>query len=423
MAEARPVAPSERIRSIDVVRGIAICAVLIVNVVGMTGPQFGMLDPDAWMAPRAIDRVVFHLVRTFVEGKFISIFCLLFGVGLALQTQRLDAAGRSTIYLRRQGFLALMGIVHGVLFWYGDILFVYAIVGTLAFFLRTISPPTLRTASLILIGAGAVALGSSLASVAAVPTDYLDEALAELRAIELPPDIPGWLRGVLAEDDFFRMFSAFEVAMFTQLGWGVATLYRGALFLGTALGSLTSMGMMLLGLFTTGIWLVKTDFFADTPDAGARRRRWTAWGLCIGLVLEGLGGGLAQWGGHDLMAPATAIGEGLRTFAKPIQALGTFALLVHLSTGSIPLVLRPFEAAGRLALTNYILPSVVFAFVAVKGQWVGLGWYGALHRADAIGLAMLLMAVLVLLSNLWLTRFRMGPLEWVWRRATYGSMR
>ncbi len=399
-------------------RGIAICAVLLVNVVGMTGPQFAMLDPHAWLEPRPVDIAVFHLVRTFVEGKFISIFSLLFGVGLALQTQRLDAAGRSKIYLRRQGFLALMGIVHGVLFWYGDILFVYAVIGTVAFGLRNVKPDTLRTASMLAIGAGAMAMATGVASGVLVPQEYLDQTLAQVETLEIPPDadVPAWLVEMLAQSDLFRMFSVFEVAMFTKTGLLGATLYRALLFVSTAFSSLAALGLMLLGLFTTGIWLVRTDFFADTPDAAARRRGWIARGLFVGLVLEGLGGGLAAWGGHDLLGPATGIGEALRTFAKPIQALGTFALLIHLCTGGVPLLLRPFEAAGRLALTNYVLPSVVFAFLAV-----GLGWYGTIPRANAIAMAVGLMAVLVALSNLWLLRFRMGPLEWVWRRATYGA--
>jgi uncharacterized protein len=127
--EIGPVSLSDRIEVVDVLRGLAIGGILIGNMQWLSG--YGMM-PDVMSAQQPLlDRTVDLLIHIFVEGKFYSIFSLLFGFGFAIQITRAAERGdeRASVFKRRLFWLFVIGVLHSFLLWAGDILAFYALVG------------------------------------------------------------------------------------------------------------------------------------------------------------------------------------------------------------------------------------------------------------------------------------------------------
>lgn len=411
---SRPIQSNERIHSLDVIRGIAICGVLLVNIIAMAGPQMGMMDPAAWHDPSNADLAVFIGVRIAIEGKFLSMFSLLFGIGLMLQTRRMESVdGGVGRYWRRIGLLAMMGTVHGLLLWWGDILLAYAIVASLAIWLRNVTTQTLGALAISAMLVGQLVMASALLSMAAIPPEATVLGAEMVREIPIADGAPAWMARVLDQPDLLRMFSAFEVGAFGEGGLLWSFGLRAALFLGTLSGLFGGYGFIVLSLFITGMWAVKSGFL-DDPTAQGRVARWAVF---IGLTLELLGSGLCALGGWHFNL-AVGSGEALRTVSKPILAVGMFAgLLRVVGPGVPPTILAPFASAGRMALTNYLGQSVIT--VVLMSHW-GFGWFGTMGRAQTFGLCLVILAFQLAASHLWLMRFSRGPMEALWRRGTYG---
>ena len=140
-----PVREGERIVTLDVLRGFALFGIFMVNMQFFALPFSDIFAPRAFDGGPASERLAWGLVKLLFEYKFISLFSLLFGVGLVVQMTRAEARGHSfvPVFLRRLAVLALIGLVHGILLWYGDILFFYGCVGTILLLCRRLRPKTL----------------------------------------------------------------------------------------------------------------------------------------------------------------------------------------------------------------------------------------------------------------------------------------
>lgn len=408
-----PVAPGERLVTLDIVRGIAILMVVFVNVIALSGPQMLMMDPHAWNPPTLADQVVHYGVRVFVAGKFISIFALLYGIGLALQCDRLERRGPSApIYRRRQLWLLVFGVLHGVLLWWGDILFTYGLIGLAVFLVRKQPSRDLRRLGAVLIGLGAMLNASAFLAIGAIPSEVWDGVTMLHEQVELPPDAPEWVFRMLAQDDPFRMLSVAEVAIFGQGPWWAALLTRGSLFVGTVIGGATSVGIWVGGLMLVGMAWIREGFLQDEE----RQRWWAFRVLPVLLAIELLANLALALGDFRFGSGIGGALEGLGWAVKPPLGLAYFAALCLLVRRLS--ALRVFASAGRLALTNYIAQS--FVLNVLFAHW-GFAWFGTLGRAATFGICVVLVTCQVGLSWLWLQRFERGPLEAVWRRLTYGA--
>lgn len=407
-----PVGAGDRLVVLDVIRGIAILMVVFVNVAALSGPQMLMLDAYAWNPPSTADLAAHYGVRVLIAGKFISIFALLYGMGLALQCDRLERDGSSApIYRRRQLWLLVFGALHGVLLWWGDILFTYGLIGLAVFLIRHQPARDLRRLGAVLVGLGALLNASSFLAIGAIPSEVWDQA-GQLRSqIELPPDLPDWVYRMLSENDPFRMLSTAEVAIFGEGPWWMALAARASLFLGTVIGGVTTVGIWVAGLMLIGIAWIREDFVNDE----ARQWWWATRVLPALLGTEVLVNAALAWGqfpfGSGIGGALEAVGWSL----KPTLGLAYFAALCLLVRRFA--VLQVFAPAGRLALTNYIGQSLVLN--VLFAHW-GLGWFGTLGRAATFGICVALVTAQLGLSWLWLQRFERGPLETLWRRLTYG---
>jgi uncharacterized protein len=398
---AGPIRPEERILALDIVRGVALLGIFVMNVPGFSHSLFaGAGGAETFVDP--LNRVAASIREALFAGKFNSMFSLLFGIGFTLQLGRLratDPQHATLVYVRRLVVLFAIGLVHAGLLWSGDVLLVYALLG-FALLLLQRAPDSLLVA---LIGACLMLQG-----VFEAWRPYLVSAGAEALAAFDYPDLEA------SNNQAFGQGSFLDAAGETwrMLAWGYGTTmgrWSYALFYAHM-----ASGLLLGYLAGRRGWLGPLS--RDGPRL--RRLQWAA--LALGVV-----GALVHLAGRPgvlfvEVAPAALF------VTTTMQALGRLALMVFyvlsvVRLAELPIwrdVLRPFADAGRMPLTNYLLQTALGTFIFYG--W-GLGWWGRVGPAAELLLAPLLFVAIQLpLSAWWLRRHRQGPLEHAWRALSYG---
>ncbi|WP_374472928.1 DUF418 domain-containing protein [Arenimonas sp.] len=407
-ASLAPVTGVERIQALDVVRGFALLGILLMNIEGMAGPLMASmtgLDPQLTGADRWVDGAIYLLV----QGKFFPLFSLLFGMGFTVMLMRAEAAQRPFfgLYLRRVLALLAIGLAHALLVWSGDILVTYALMGflLLLFFRRTpqsrlpkwgvalMLVPTVLTLSFGL-------LGSAMQAMPEEARASFDQAMAQ-QAVQMA-----------AEIDSQRQ--AYGSGSFAE-----ATVQRLHDFT-SMIGFILIYGAFILGLFLVGAWFARSGAIAR-PGEFERvhwRLRWVALPVGIAMVLVSFWlEPTLDFGRLDLRASTAQV---LQMLGGAVMALGYLGWVVRgLGCPAVAGWLNLLAPAGRMALTNYLMQSLVMTTVFFG---YGLGCFDQLPRAWQPLLVLGFFAVQVALSHWWLARFRFGPAEWLWRAATYGSL-
>ena len=392
-----PTGATERIPIVDLLRGFALLGIAVVNIAPGSTPVYALLvDLQLWTGPA--DRLATALIRFLAEGKFYPLFSFLFGLGFAIQQERAEAPGVrfGRLYARRLGALLLIGLVHAFGIWYGDILVLYALLGfVLLLFFRRRAPRTL------LIWAGIsllmpILLTAALLGLGGPP----DEAAAEEYAAPLRE---------LAEESI----RAYSRGTFAEI---MAQRARDVIFIYV---SFPFFAPNVLAMFLLGLYAARRGILRDVPThLGLIRAVWR-WGLALGL----LGGAvytvtseLSQRAVPSALALAGSVAFGIGGPALGLAYAAGLVLLVqrHPAWGER---LAPLAAAGRMALTNYLLQSVVATTVLYS---YGPGLYGTIGPALGLGLAAAIYVAELALSVWWLNHFRFGPAEWLWRSLTYG---
>jgi len=387
------VAPTaERIQALDVVRGVAVTGILLANVLVFFGLFIIPPDRAAALSTAGRDAVALFFDKVFVDGKFYSTFSLLFGIGFGLQLARgADALPR---FKRRLRILLAIGAVHAFLIWAGDILMLYALLGfTLPWFARKSDAKLLRWTMILLaipsllyiVALGAWMIGGFGASPA--PTDVGPPAQI-LALFEAMGRGGVWdaLKGNL---------------VFVAIRW--ADLFATVRF------------PKVLGMFVLGLWIVRVGILQSLAAHRALLVRWTKIGWGIGLPLNILAAfALQRW---PYLPPS--VGGLLGTVAQaggiPVLAIG-YAATVGLLVLDRRRAIHVFAPLGRMALTNYLLHSIV---CVVLSYGFGFGLWWRIGASTAMLIALAIIAVQIPLSAWWLSRYRFGPVEFIWRRLTY----
>ncbi|RUO32014.1 hypothetical protein CWE12_03230 [Aliidiomarina sedimenti] len=394
---AMPGEHAPRIQQLDVIRGIAVLGIFLLNIVALGLPAAVSDNPVAMGPVSSADLWVWGLSQVFAEQKFIAMFGMLFGAGILLFAERAEARQLAprALHFRRMGWLALFGLLHAWLFWYGDILFPYAVAGCLAWLWR--AKPV---ASLIRWGVALYLIPALLLYLVHLSLPQMDPAdLADLAAFwtpeaeQLAAEIAA-LQGGLAE----RVAYQREFILSQQTGG----LLFGTLWL--------VLGYMLLGmaLFKLGVLSLQVP-------------RTTYYKL-LGWLLPGL-----ALSTHGVYYQVEAEFSALVSFAGPLwnylgslmTALGYIGILglVALRITDAGWMQR-VKAVGRMAFSAYIMQTLIGVILF---QYIGL--FGLLQRSHLILIVMLVWAVQLVVLPLYLQHFRQGPLEWVWRRLTYAGTR
>ncbi len=389
-----------RIDSLDVLRGVAILGILVMNIQAFAMVSAAYVNPTVAGPMTGSDFWLWLVAHVGFENKFLSIFSALFGAGLVLMAERAGATrgGAWRRHGRRMGILALIGLAHAYLIWYGDILFVYALIGMLAFGFRHASVRRLLVAAAMLYLVPTVfALVMTVLLNAMPAADYqaLADEVWQPSASAIASQEAAYRGGWLAQMPQ-RIEDAATAHLWllpTELGWRVLALM------------LAGMAAYRSGLLT-GAWHVRT--YARTAAIG--------FGLGVPLALAGVAFNEATgW----QMATSMYLGAELNALAAPLVALGWTGLaLMVLQRGWLRGLAGRLRAVGRTALSSYLLTSVLCT-VIFYGH--GLGLFGQLDRLEQKLVMVLVWLVLLSVAPAWLRRFRMGPVEWLWRWGVYGD--
>lgn len=389
-----------RIEALDSLRGIAVGGILFANVLVFFGLFLRPPDMGAGLPGSAFDGIALFLLSVLVEGKFYSTFSLLFGIGFGLQLMKAGDAGVIR-FKRRLRILLVIGALHAVFIWAGDILMLYALLGlTLPWFARK------PDAQLLKWVAGLLALHTALYLIAlllwsiAGPATAVETGAATGEAAGIPPEI-------------FERIAA--------VGTGnLADAFIGnLLFLaGRWMDLFATMRFpKVLGMFVLGLWLVRKGIVTAPADHVPVFRRWALIGLAIGLPANVLAAWAhTQW---EYLPPSLGglAGVAGQAIGFPLQAIGYSSVVLLMALAGARLA-RLFAPLGRMALTNYLMHSII-CVVLSYGFGFGLWWRVSVTTTMAIAAGIVL--VQIPLSAWWLSRFRFGPAEWVWRRLTYGA--
>lgn len=394
-----PLDAAYRIHALDAIRGVALLGIFLMNIEWFTRPaqQMGSgIEPGA----AGIDRLAALAVYVFVQGKFWVLFALLFGMGFGLMSARTARRAEfRRIQVRRCLALLGFGLLHALALFDGDILHVYAIAGLMLLALDGVAPRAWPW-----LGAGLYAAVATAVVLYGLLLDMASPALA----------------GPLAELAAARDATAAAAAqIFAHGSWWQAAAQRARDFTSITLPALATVLPLALGVCMLGAWLIRSGRMDDV----AAHRRWfirlAAWTLPTGAAL--MAASLAVGTSFDGLREAgpMTLALGMSMLASLPLALGYLSLLaIALGSRALARPLLWLAPAGRMALTHYLLQSLVAALVF---HGYGLGLWGQVGRAGQVGLVLVVFALQVLASHWWLARWRFGPVEWVWRAISYGT--
>lgn len=402
--------PADRIASLDLIRGVAVLGILLMNIVAFAMPEAAYLNPAAFGTHGRADLFAWAANALLVDGRMRGLFSFLFGASLLLVTDRAEAAGESAarVHFTRMGWLFVFGLVHLFLVWWGDILHHYALIGCIAFLLRGLD--TRR-----LIGLAVLMLAFELLLAAGLPVTI---AAAEA-AVTVPHPTPAALAEVRDLADSFGRPNAAAIARDLatyRSGYAAIINHRWPLALATPWRTFAFVGPETLAYMLLGMAGLKSGFLAGAWPR-ARYRRWALG--CFAIALPGYAA-LTWWTWHSGFAMIVVALSGLvlSTPLRPVMIAGWASVILLLARPGGTLT-RRLQAAGRMAFTNYLATSLICTTLFYG---YGLGWYGHLSRAPLYGVVLAIWLPILVWSEPWLDRFRYGPLEWAWRSLARGQV-
>lgn len=370
-----------RIATLDFARGIAIFGILLLNISAFGLPKAAYLNPAYAGQPSATDAWTWAVLDILAQGKFLMMFAMLFGAGLQMLLPR----GKAWIQ-SRLSLLLLCGLIHAVFFWDGDILLAYGLIGLV--FWRLVreaksNQSLFRTGVVLyLIGVGILMMLGLIST--AKPDSFWQPDFAELQYEQF------WRLkgGVEAINNRLDLLSSSLISVAVQYGWELG----GAMLMGAS-------------LMRSG-WL-KGEFNVRHYLGVAAVMLPLSWIIQIpAVVIAWQTGWDYRWSGFYLQAP--------REIGALMQAVGYLALCY----GLWPQLVKQrwviwMSQVGRMALTNYLLQTLVCTFF-----FNSLGFYQYFSRLQLVALVPAVWAVNLAITLLWLRHFRQGPMEWLWRKLT-----
>lgn len=394
----------QRYDSVDLIRGTAVCGILVMNIVSFGMPAAAYLNPEAYLGDRLSSHLVYAFTHVFADQKFMGLFSLLFGSSVMLFVSKLESAGVAPLrfYYSRTLWLLLFGMLHGFLLWEGDILLYYAVCGLFLYPFRHLWAPLQFALGILIFLSAAVIDRSGQSFVESLPAPVL----GHLSPTWAPSQVD------IAYETLVRLSSYSEqLAHRTLIPEGysdhaldvVAATY-------VSQGLARAFGLMLVGMAFYSWGVV-------TAQRSLHFYRWLAvGGLTLGLPLTAYG--LWQNYLHDWdITYGLFAGLLYNHLATPLIVMGYIGILLTLHGRQLATALRRgLSAVGRMAFTNYIGQSLLATLIFYG---YGLGLFGQLNRLELFVPVIGIWVFQFFFSLWWLTYFRYGPLEWLWRALTY----
>ena len=391
-----PVSRVERVEVLDVLRGAALFGILAANMRGFNGPLAAYFDHSLmWTDP--VSRAAQAFVDLFISGKFITLFAFMFGIGFAVMLERAESRGAAfrAIYVRRLLVLLVFGLLHAVLLWWGDILTAYALLGFGLLLFRRRSPRTVLVWAAVLYAyPTAMALLMLVVYAAGVPIPMPPPTTAE----ELQRII-----GVYAGGSYAAIVRQ-NVAELPMLMIGIVFFYP-----------------RVLGIFLFGMWVWRRGIIRDLAANAGLLRTCQRHALWVALLFNAATVAVMEIYHPNPMLPSVwgTIAQITASIGMPAGSL-FYATTLGLLWNRVEWRhrLRPFAAVGRTALSNYLLQSVICT--TLYYSWGG-GFYGRVNPLLGFVPTVVIYAILLAASVYWMRHFDYGPMEWLWRRLTYGA--
>jgi uncharacterized protein len=419
-----PVRPEERIESLDVLRGASLLGILLININSFGLPFAAFTDPTAYGGASGANFAVWLTNHVLFEGKMRAIFSMLFGASVIILTSRAEKRGGGVevadIYYRRTLWLIVIGVLHAYFIWFGDILFFYGVVALALFPFRKLSGRTL-----CIIGALLLAIHSAQGLRSAQRFAQISNRIATYEKMEqagrpLTGEQREQMRDAREKYTFYKPDARQIQAEIdaTRSGY-VANLKYHA---GTTASLQSEVFYRYLvwdiaGMLILGMGLMKLGVF----DA-SRSFRFYAWMAVIGYGIGvPLGSVMAlRWArsGFDLVTMFRYIRVPADIVRFSIAAGHVAVVMLICKSGAFRVATRALAGVGRMALSNYLLTSVLCTLVFYG---YGLGLFGRLQRYELLYVLAAVWAINIIFSTAWLKYFRFGPLEWAWRSLTYAK--
>lgn len=397
-----PTARSQRVQLLDALRGFALFGIILVNIDHFTG---GELIPDeqrvAQFGHAAAWNVEFA-ITWLAGGKFYTTFSFLFGVGFAIQLQRIEARGQSiALYVRRLLILFLFGLANLILVWMVDILALYALVGFLLLLFRRASDRMLLLWA-ILLWIVPVLWTAAIVGLGFRPgAPFRDAAFAVFQMFHL--QVAEGPLPVYAQGDYLLLVKLHLGEIFLRIGDFVRSMRP----------------TKVLAMFLIGLWVGRRMIYVKLDQYAGLLRKVAKWGFVFGLSSSGLAAWLdmtSQFGPATMRDVLKAAAASIGQPALALAYVSTFALLWRTDMRRRLALLAP---AGQMALTNYLLHALILLIVFFG---VGFGLIGKVSNAWIPLMAIGLFSVQLLFSTVWLRHFKFGPAEWLWRTLTYSRI-
>lgn len=399
-----PLPASERIILLDILRGFAIFGILMVNMKIFIHPVSVMMLKPSLDQPLLL-LIPDLLIRFLFEGKFYTLFSLLFGYGFWIFLNKKAVTGSIIpVYRRRLTVLLLIGVLHIVLLWAGDILFFYAIFGFFLLLFRKLSDTKVAVWGLVLILLPAIIMALTWGMMVLGSSFPEGKAAIDASAAESSRTISEMIeRSRLAYGH-----GSFSEIVNARINEWIALL-PGLLFFYPAV----------LGTFLFGMLAARKNLAVSNAANASFFRKCLPLSLPIGIAGEAVYT-YASW--HAEMA----MPGGMSVLASFSHAVGAPALtlsyigliIILFEKGRLSRLWNALVPVGRMALTNYLLQSLICTTIFLS---YGLGLSGKLNTLQGIALVVLIFSLQIFYSRYWISEFRFGPAEWVWRRLTYLS--
>lgn len=365
-----PVGESARITSLDLIRGIAVLGILLMNAVAFKFGTASYFNLSLKGSEMWLDWVVGMFGEVFIDQKFMGLFSLLFGAGMILFIDRASARGRRAVWLNlwRNGLLLLIGVLHSLL-WEGDVLMAYAISSVFLLAMR-------KLPNWALISIGVVVFMSSIG------VSVLAQYIADVTEVSLSSS---WEPNVVIAPTVQEYFDGLVVSGFF---------------------------LRALGLILAGAGFYRTGFInGDLPVK--TYRAIAIIGLAVGLPLAAAG--VYVTATNDYAREIAFIGQIPNTLGTIPASLGYMSLIILWSKGADSWFKERLRAVGRMALTNYLMQTVL-GVVVLTILLENVEWF---NRSAVLVFVIAVWVLQFWWSQAWLSRFLFGPSEWLWRVATY----
>jgi uncharacterized protein len=417
-----PLNPSERIHALDIMRGIVLFGILLMNINGF-GLEGAYGDPTVSGGATGWNLTTWITTNMFFEGTMRALFSLLFGVGMFILLSRLEKKGAgikgADIYFRRLIWLLIFGLIHGyLLLWTGEILYDYALMGFIVYSFRDLAPKKLLVIATILFSFGAVWYYA----------DYKRDIkfMDDVAMVQTYKSENKELTKELKEADF-----KWQEMQYKRSPEGIAeyndNMHKGYLDIVAFLAPQNQhsdenwpyrydlwdvLSMMLIGIALFKLKVLSAE------------KSYRFYGI---MILAGYGVGLTtnyfeisyiMDNKFSLLSYSkTNITYDLGRVGVAIGHIGLIMLFCKLPL--LKWLKSGLTAVGKMALTNYVMHSVICMFVFTG---VGFGMFGKLQRHELLYVVFSIWIFQLILSPIWLKYFHFGPLEWIWRNLSYGKI-